>query len=100
MNGYCNSMWCSSQYLSKTVSILYRNFQYKYAETYKAGKRMNKGCSQNMVTWSPDHAWEVFALSTLPSCCVCEKSELPAWLRYIPSLSISPVVSLKTKNMK
>lgn len=36
MDGYCNSIWCCSQYLSKTVSVLYRNLQNKYAETYKA----------------------------------------------------------------
>lgn len=35
IGGYCNSIWCCSQYLSKTVSIIYSNFQYKYAETYK-----------------------------------------------------------------
>lgn len=54
MDGYCNSIWCCPGYLSKTVSILYRNFQYKYTETYKAvlfheGKGVNKGCSQIMA---------------------------------------------------
>lgn len=59
---------------------------------------MNKGCSQNTVFWFPGHVWEVFALSTIPSCCVYGKSELSAWLRHIPSLRISPAVSLKLKS--
>lgn len=40
------------------VSILFRNIQYKYAETYKAvlfheGKGVNKGCSQITVICPP-----------------------------------------------
>lgn len=83
MDGYCNSIWCYPGYLSKMVSILFRNIQYKYAETYKAvlfheGKGVNKGCSQITVICPPPpppgHAWGASALSVLHSCCVCGKS--------------------------
>lgn len=47
-----------SGYLSKTVWMLYRNFQYKYAETYKAvlfheGKGVSKGSLKLMVIQLP-----------------------------------------------
>lgn len=104
-DGYCDSVWCYPGYLSETLSILYRNFQQKHAETCKAvlfheGKRVNKGCSQIMVIWLPwarlgnlcslhppflPHLWEVLT---------------PSLARQHSSLSISPLVSLRIRNMK
>ena len=102
MDGYCNSIWCCPGYLSKTISILYRNFQYKYAENYKAvlfheGKGVNKGCSQLMVIWL--HQPCLGSLCSLhPPLLPCVWEVLTLSLaRQLPSVSISHRVSLKNK---
>lgn len=76
------------------LNIFQRQFQ-SFIETFNInmqrpikqlkGKRMNKGCSQNMVFWFPGHVWGDFALSNIPSYCIYGKSEVSTWLRHIPS---------------